>query len=407
MNDDPLAWLLSLEHLGMKFGLENMSRLAGALGHPERSFASIHVAGTNGKGSVTAMVDTALRAGGHHSARYTSPHLERLNERFVMAGTEVSTPALGDAVSGIRWVVEQLQRTDACFSPTFFECTTLAAFELFRREGVAIAVLEVGLGGRLDATNIVSPIASAITSIDFDHQALLGNTLASIAAEKAGIIKPGVPVVLGPVPGEAEQVIVDVATKQRAPLVRAAGAASRLTDIRPALLGEHQRDNADVAVAVLDTLRGSAFAVPDAAIRTGLEQVQWPGRLERIVSASTEFLIDAAHNRAGARALAAHLRQIGWLNAALVFGAMADKDIDGMLEELAPAVSVVVCTTAPSPRAENAERIAAIAARITDHASVRIVSEPEAAVATARALASRVVIAGSIFLIGPLRGILR
>ncbi|MEO6213739.1 MAG: Mur ligase family protein, partial [Vicinamibacterales bacterium] len=188
MTLDPLDWLLGLEPLGMKFGLANMERLMTALDHPERSFTSIHIAGTNGKGSVTAMVDTALRAAGVRSARYTSPHLLRLEERFVIDGAEVTTTALRRTLDQVRSVVEQVQLGDHTFSPTFFECTTAAAFELFRRHGAAIAVLEVGLGGRLDATNVIMPTVTAITSIDFDHQALLGTTLQSIAAEKAGII---------------------------------------------------------------------------------------------------------------------------------------------------------------------------------------------------------------------------
>ena len=407
MTRDPLDWLLSLEHLGMKFGLDNMSRLVAALDHPERTFRSIHIAGTNGKGSVTAMVDTALRAAGLRSARYTSPHLERLNERFAIDGADVSDDQLRRSVTSVRSAVEQLQAEDASFSPTFFECTTAVAFELFRRVHVPLAVLEVGLGGRLDATNVITPTITAITSIDFDHQVLLGDTLASIAAEKAGIIKPGIPVIVGNVPAEAEVVIAGIAGAVGAPYVRADGASNRFSDLRLALPGDHQHRNADVAVAILDGLRAGGVALTDSAIRAGLEQVRWPGRLEHLVAGRTEFLIDAAHNRAGARALAAYVRNIGWTDAAFVFGAMSDKDITGMLQELAATAGTFVCTTAPSARAATAATIASIAETIAGHPPVVAVADPAAALDTARGLSTRVVIAGSIFLVGPLRGILR
>src|SRR6185437_10730657 len=181
----PLEFLFSLERFGMKFGLANMARLLDALGHPEHAFASVIVGGTNGKGSVTAMTETALRAAGHRVARHTSPHLVRLEERFVIDGREVDTSALDASAARVQAAAEQLVADGTLETlPTFFECTTAIAFDLFRESAVSLALLEVGLGGRLDATNIVSPIAAAIVSIDFDHQAQLGNTLSSIAAEK-------------------------------------------------------------------------------------------------------------------------------------------------------------------------------------------------------------------------------
>jgi len=407
LNDDPLDWLRSLEYLGMKFGLENMSRLVAALDHPERAFTSVHIAGTNGKGSVAAMVDAALRAAGTRAARYTSPHLERLEERFAIEGADVTTAALRESAATVRAAVTRMGREGPLFAPTFFECTTAVAFDLFRRRAVDVAVLEVGLGGRLDATNVVTPAVTAITSIDFDHQALLGGTLASIAGDKAGIIKPGVPVILGPLPPDAEEVVVAVAAARGARIVRAAGASRRLAHLRPALAGRHQRENVDVAVAILDAMRGTGIELSDAAIRTGIEQVEWPGRLEHLVAGHTEVLLDAAHNRAGARVLAAYLRDIRWTDAALVFGAMADKDSTGMLQELSTTVGAIVCTTAGSGRADTAERLAEIAAGIEGHPPIHVVPDPAGAFDVARALSGRVVIAGSIFLIGPLRGILR
>ena len=196
---DPLQYLLSLEKFGIKFGLANIRTLCAALGEPQTTFRSILIAGTNGKGSVTAMVDRGLRAAGLRVGRYTSPHLVRLEERFAIDGTPVDTATLEDVIEQVRARIDQLLASGALEAPpTFFEVTTAVAFEIFRRARVEFAVLEVGLGGRLDSTNCVEPIAAAITSIAFDHEQYLGHTLAAIAAEKAGVIRRGIPVVIGP-----------------------------------------------------------------------------------------------------------------------------------------------------------------------------------------------------------------
>ena len=420
---DPLDYLFSLERLGMKFGLEKIAALCEELGHPERAFHSIVIAGTNGKGSVTVMVETALRAAGHHAARYTSPHLVRLEERFVIDGREVETSALRDVVAIVRAAVESLTgRGVFDVPPTFFECATATAFELFRRRRVEIAVLEVGLGGRLDATNIVTPIATAITSIDFDHQVQLGETIEAIAREKAGIIKPGVPVVCGPLPAAAGAVIEEISKARGATLIEAleevrivrnerrssVGVRSRMRameDVTLALSGRHQLDNAAVAVALLDELANQGITVTDRAVRTGLTEAKWPGRLERFTRGRTEILLDAAHNPAGARGLASHLQEIGWSRVTLVFGAMRDKDVTHMLEALAPFCEAIVCTTAPSPRALSAFDLAALARPLGP--TVEAIDDPAAALARALEMARPIVSAGSIFLIGPLRDILR
>jgi dihydrofolate synthase/folylpolyglutamate synthase len=409
----------------MKFGLETIAKLCAALDHPERAFESIVIAGTNGKGSVTVMVETALRAAGHRTARYTSPHLVRLEERFVVDGQEVDTGSLRSAVARVQEAVESMERSGALDAPpTFFECATAAAFELFRREGVEIAVLEVGLGGRLDATNVVTPIAAAITSIDFDHQAQLGDTLDAIAREKAGVIKPGIPVVCGPLPPDAERAIKEVSVERGAWMVRAADAVRmperadgtidvgtslrQLNGVRLALSGRHQQENAAVAVALLDVIAGGGIAVPDSAVRAGLSLAVWPARLERFRVDGTDVLLDAAHNPAGARALAVYLEAIGWTNVTLLFGALQDKDVRRMLEPLAPLCAAVVCTTAPSTRAFAAEELAAIAAEVMGgRALVEAVGDPAAALARARLGGRPIVGAGSIFLIGPLRAILQ
>jgi dihydrofolate synthase/folylpolyglutamate synthase len=424
---DPLDFLFGLERLGMKFGLDKMSRLCAALGHPERRFTSVIVAGTNGKGSVTAMVDTALRAAGHRSARYTSPHLERLEERFVVDGREVARTALTHAVARVQDAVERMLGADEAEAPpTFFECTTAAAFELFAASGVEIAVLEVGLGGRLDATNVVSPVAAAITSIDFDHQALLGSTIEDIAREKAGVIKPGIPVICGRMPDSARRAIEERCDAAGARLIRAdrdvaidwrtvgeqpradfRSAAHALADVALALRGRHQADNAAVAIRLLEELDAIGIKVDGDAIRAGLERTNWPGRLERVEYRGTEILLDAAHNPAGANALAAFLDEAGWTGVALVFGALRDKDVAGMVTPLAAACDRIVCTTPASPRALAASELGAIAAACAPGRAVEVVPDPADALERARAVSRRVVVAGSIFLIGPLRGILR
>lgn len=413
----------------MKFGLENISTLCEALGHPERSFRSVLVAGTNGKGSVTAMVETALTAAGHRAARYTSPHLVRLEERFVMLGREAGTDALGSAAARVQAAAERLVAAGTLAAlPTFFECTTAVAFELFHEAAIDLAVLEVGLGGRLDATNVVRPIVTAITSIDFDHQAQLGSSLASIAAEKAGIIKGAAPVVCGPLPQEAARVVREAAGARGAAVVRAAervamtpvrgGAvdvateARRLPAVTLGLEGAHQRDNACVAVAILEELERLGVRVPDAAVRAGLTEVRWPARLERFDTPGGPVLLDAAHNPAGAAALAAYLRGQGARDLTLVFGVMRDKDVRGMLGALAggapPLWGAVVCTAAPGGRALDAAALASLAQEaVGPQVPVAAIADPAAALAHAQDRGRPVVAAGSIFLIGPLRDILR
>jgi dihydrofolate synthase/folylpolyglutamate synthase len=412
-----VEFLFSLERFGMKLGLANIARLCRALGHPETAFRSVIVAGTNGKGSVTVMADTALRAAGHRSARYTSPHLVRIEERFVVDGREIAPDALEAAARLVQRTAEDLVASGELETlPTFFESTTAAAFVLFREAHVDVAVLEVGLGGRLDATNVVSPIAAAIVSIDIDHEAQLGNSIASIAAEKAGVIKPGIPVVCGPLPPEALAVVERVCAEQQARLIRAdrdEAIARQVAQLPLALPGAHQRANAAVAVALLaavDADRAHGLRVGAEAVRAGLTQASWPGRLERFEVSGCRVVLDAAHNPAGARALAAYLRETEPGGVTLVFGAMQDKAIDEMLAALVPATAAIVCTTAPSPRAADARELVRRAAAL----GMRADAEPDPMAAVRRACSSErtVVVAGSIFLVGPVRdrlarGILR
>jgi dihydrofolate synthase/folylpolyglutamate synthase len=396
-----------------------MRALMAALDHPDHAYDTVIIAGTNGKGSVTAMVDRALRAAGARVGRYTSPHLVRLEERFAIDGESVATDKLEAVTADV--LAADTPGANTGGQATFFELTTAIALELFRREGVGIAVLEVGLGGRFDATNIVTPRVAAITSIALDHMKHLGNTLAEIAFEKAGVIKPGIPVVVGDLPAEADAVIQRVADAQDAILVPAhegveckgevTGGAAHLTIETPtrtygpvtlALSGRHQIGNAVVAVRLLEELDTLGVQVSAEAVTTGLADVHWRGRLERVrVRGGRELVLDAAHNPAGAAALASYLREVWPGGVPIVFGVMADKDMDRMLAELAPAASELIATSVAMPRAASLEAIVEAAARYLP-GRVRAIADPPRAVEAALAAAPVVCVAGSIFLLGAL-----
>jgi dihydrofolate synthase / folylpolyglutamate synthase len=415
--------LFALETFGIKLGLDNITRLCEALDHPERAFTSLHIAGTNGKGSVTAMTHAALRAAGIHAARYTSPHLSDLSERFVIDDEPVGIAALESAVDHVLASAERLQRSGVLpVPPTFFEATTAAAFELFRRAGVDVAVIEVGLGGRFDATNVITPVAGAITTIDFDHQQHLGHSLEAIAFEKAGIIKGGMTVVAGDLPPQARAVVRRVADERGATLIDASANArceaelvdgrARLTIETPhatygpvalGLRGEHQIANALVAVRLLEAAAAAGTRIDRAAIERGLARAEWPARLELVtIDGDRRVLLDAAHNPEGARALAAYLRRWHPERPPLVVGVMRDKNVAEIVRTLLPTVSRVIATAAPTPRARPADDLAV---HLREAGAIDVLVEPDAARAVDRALemAPTVCVAGSIFLVGAVR----
>src|SRR5690606_37774939 len=290
---EALAYLYGLEPRGIRLELSRVEQALARRGDPHRGLAFVHIAGTNGKGSVAAMVERGLRAAGLRTGLYTSPHLHRFVERIRVDGVPIADEEVVRRVASLRAEPQMPELT-------FFESTTLLAFEAFRDAEVDVVVLEVGLGGRLDATNVVTPIVSVITNVGLEHQGFLGDTIAQIAAEKAGIIKPSVPVVTGARDPEVIACIEDRAHALGAPLARlsrdfsleseASGLCLRRGDetvrgLRLGLEGPQQRDNAAVAGATLLALRDAGWAIPDAAIATGLADVQWPGRLERISGA--------------------------------------------------------------------------------------------------------------------------
>jgi dihydrofolate synthase / folylpolyglutamate synthase len=419
--------LFALETFGIKLGLDNISRLCEALGHPERAFRSLHVAGTNGKGSVTAMTHAALRAAGIRSGRYTSPHLSDLAERFVIDDRPVESALLETSVEDVLSCADRLRVSGVLtVHPTFFEATTAAAFEVFRRSGVEIAVIEVGLGGRFDATNVISPVAGAITTIDFDHQQHLGDTLGAIAFEKAGIIKPGMKVVMGDLRPEAADVIRRCAAERGATLVEAAhdthaeaemiDGRARLTlatasasygPVTLGLRGEHQIGNAIVAVRLLEVAMESGIPIPRDAIEHGLATAEWPARLELLtIEHGRRVLLDAAHNPEGARALAAYLTRWHPERLPLVIGVMRDKNVAEIAHALLPVVSWVIATAAPTPRAIPAPDLARHLRAAGAH-DVRAEPDPIVAVERAFEFADTICVAGSIFLAGAVRDELR
>ena len=415
------AYLEARARLGMKFGLETMQALTAALGEPQRGFAALTIAGTNGKGSVAAYVEAVLRAGGARTGRYTSPHLVHLHERITAGGHEIDGPGLQVAVDAVRAAADTLVAQGVLSDhPTYFEALTAAAFVHFRAQRVQVAVLEVGLGGRLDATNVCDPVASAIVSVDFDHQAFLGTSLGAIALEKAGVLRRGRVTVVGPMSAEARSAIGRQAQTTGARLVDAAEGCrveerdgGRVDVHTPAgvyrglqpLPGAHQRANLLVAVRLLEAAREAAVDVDLTVVPAGIAATRWAGRLQHVAGAPP-LLLDGAHNAAGARALAEYLRGRGPF--VLLFGAMADKDVEEMAGVLFPAARRVLLTRVDMPRAAEPVEIARRAGALGRDAE-REVDIPRA-LARARALAGpgeTVVVAGSLYLVGAVLALLQ
>jgi len=406
------AYLASRTRFGIKFGLEAMQGLMETLGHPQLAFPTLLIAGTNGKGSVAAYTDAALRAAGLRCGRYTSPHLVRVNERITVGGEEIGALALEAAVEEVRRAARRLVRTGALSAhPTFFEAVTAAAFVHFREKAVEVAVLEVGMGGRLDATNVSEPLASAIVTVDKDHEKYLGSTLGAIAAEKAGVLRPGRVTVLGAMAPEASIAILREADRIGASCVDAFEGTTvepstgglrvrtaRGERVVATLPGRHQQDNAVVAWRLLEEAAAAGLPVDLARAAHGFADARWPGRLQRI-DGRPRVLLDGAHNASGAAALGEALR--GEPPFVLMFGAMADKDVAAIGRLLFPLAQAVVVTQAPGQRAATPVDIVA---------RVGPVAPPvrrEPGVARALALAGRlagpdglIVVAGSLYLVG-------
>ncbi|HOE52389.1 MAG TPA: folylpolyglutamate synthase/dihydrofolate synthase family protein [Methanomassiliicoccales archaeon] len=411
--EEDLQWLYSLENAGIKLGLSNVRALLRMLGNPQERFGVVHVAGSNGKGSVACMTASVLRAAGHRTGLYTSPHLVRFAERMTVDGQEMGEARLGRAVSEMRETVESGTFPRPL---TFFEITTALAFLHFASSGVEEAVIEVGMGGRLDATNVVRPRCCAVTPISLEHTTVLGDTLPKIAYEKASVIKEGVPVISSLQPSSVARTISWMAKVRGAPLraygrdfagecvARAMdGATVRLgsidADVRLAMVGGYQCQNAAVAAEVALEV-GRWTEVPRESIIEGLSRARWPGRLD-VVRRSPLTVLDVTHTPDGARTVAAELDVFPGRPRVLVIGMLGDKDARGTMAQLAPLFDHVVCTNSASPRALSAQGMLAAAAPYAR--SCQAVEGVGAAIDVAEGIAGRdgfLMVSGSLYTIG-------
>lgn len=374
--DQHLGIIYRLRTFGIRLGLETINFLMQGLGNPQNRFSSIHIAGTNGKGSIAAMLSSVLSKSGFRVGLYTSPHLRRFNERIQINGEPISD----EKAIRVAETVQKIYTRSA--PPTFFECVTAMALYHFATEGVDWAVLETGMGGRLDATNCVRPNLCIISNIHLDHQEYLGQTLESIAREKAGIIKEGCPVITGVRQKKPLSVIQDIAQKKSAPLYRLGkdfrvrrngdgsfnylGLDHRWSSIRVGLKGDHQVQNASLVIAAVELLKRNGVTIPDAAIVDGLASTVWPGRLE-IISKNPTILLDGAHNTSGIHALNKFLStEFGQRPKIFVVGIMADKPCSAMLNRLSPMADHLILTRPRNSRSADPKALYNLISQKTD-----------------------------------------
>ena len=403
---EALAWLYSLQRFGIKFGLENIRRLLDELSRRgDLQFAQggletapackiIHVAGTNGKGSVCAMIDSICRAQGYRTGLFTSPHLVTFRERVRVNGEMISENAVANGLTAIRNVV-----ADWDPHPTFFEVTTALALEYFSEAKIDVAILETGIGGRLDATNAVQSDVSVITPIDFDHEQWLGKTIPEIATEKAGIIKRGVPVVSTAQRPEAEKIIRVRAAECTAPLQFV---SERYDRSSIALRGQHQQQNAAVAIAAV---HAATIEIDDKAIARGLANIEWPARFQ---NGDERTIIDGAHNPAAAHILAETWREaFGDQKATLVLAVLSDKNLRGICKELAPIADSILLPKIRSERAAHPEELAKVISVITPSLPYSMTLSVAEALDVARAKPNPILITGSLHFAGEVLAHLR
>jgi dihydrofolate synthase/folylpolyglutamate synthase len=397
---EAIQFLHSLRIFGARFGLENTFRLAELTGNPHHQLRFIHVAGTNGKGSTCAMLESIYRASGLRVGLFTSPHLVSFRERIQINRQCISE---NDVVR----LVEQLKPLCATFAeghePTFFEAVTIMALNYFAEQKCDLVIWETGLGGRLDATNIVTPLASVITNIGIEHSEWLGDTIEKIATEKAGIIKPGVPVVTSAAPGHGLETIETIARARHSPFTAVNAGQTHLPPLDAIdlpLHGPHQRLNAALAVAAVRTL-ADKFPVNDSALRAGLATIDWPGRMQRLQTSSGQtFLLDGAHNPDGAEALRIALQEeFPDAQPAMIFGVFRDKDSTSMCHSLAPLAGRIFLTPVHSERTEDPWRLVAACRESNPRAPIEVCQSLADALRKV-ADAPFVVIAGSLYLVG-------
>jgi dihydrofolate synthase/folylpolyglutamate synthase len=425
---ETVDYLFALQKHGVKLALENSIALMEIMGSPHRKFRTVHVAGTNGKGSTSVCIASMLQAAGYRVGLYTSPHLMSFTERIRINGTAISEADVVELARTVRDAYDGLTSPGASgvMSPTFFEVTTAIAFRYFADRAVDLAVIEVGMGGRLDSTNVVAPLVSVITNIDLEHTEFLGTTIEQIAGEKAGIIKRAVPLVTGAKQLDVIRLFERTAAANDAPVYRlqkdfwpenyVRGASQvfnyrGLTSVYPGLIlnliGRYQVDNACLALAAIECLRDTGIAVDEAALRTGLEQACWEGRMERVAQRPDTFL-DGAHNPASARALAGTIAELkpSYRRLVLVIGILADKDYHGILAELLPLADHVVVTM---PQYSRALDIGVLEREVRNlHASVDVAETVAEAIERSRerALADDLIlVTGSLYVVGDARAL--
>ncbi len=428
---DVQRYLESLGRFGMHLGLGRVKKLLGALDDPHLAYPTVHVTGTNGKGTVSKMLACILQEAGYRTGLYTSPHLERFNERISINGVDISDQNLDESVGKVRPVVEALaKKRQQC---TYFEATTAVAFEYFRKAKADIAVIEVGLGGRLDATNLVDPLVSVITNVSLEHTDVLGKTLEAVAREKAGVIKPGKPVVTGAWDRKAVDIIWATARRKKAPFymmqreVRRRSNAVTLkgqtfslyTDrdsyrrLFTPMLGEFQQENAATAVLAAEMLGESGLGVSPEHIRKGIAVATLPGRMELLAS-RPELLLDGAHNPDAAAhaagALAEMRREAGWERVHLLFGILSDKDLKNVLRPLLEASDTLTFTQPTTERALTVDKARKNVTALATSKGLSFISQPANALHSTMKLAGKkdlVWVTGSMYLVGEVRAILR
>lgn len=406
-----LKELYNLRRFGIKLEMETVRRMLAGLGNPQDKFKTIHIAGTNGKGSVAATLYAILMEAGYSVGMYTSPHLIQFNERIVVDGQVATDEEILEAYLAVRSIAPGKRE------PTFFEYTTVMAFCVFAKRGVDWVVVETGMGGRMDATNVVVPAVSVITNVGLEHQQYLGRTLEDIAWEKGGIIKKGVPVVTGASQPKVLSVLQAIADVRKSALYRLKkdfhmrknpdgtftyrGMDHTWAELELRLIGEHQRKNAALSLATCELLRERRVPIDDRAIREGLRRTRWPGRLE-IVRQSPELILDGAHNLDAARTLAKHLETAyAGRDITLIIGILSDKPYEKILKILVPMCKRVICTRPTIDRALPVETISTIARKFVPD----VINVPKIDRAIQQALEKAspmdvICVAGSLYVIG-------
>lgn len=414
--------LFRRNEFSIKLGLNNIRQLLNLLGNPQNKFKSIHIAGTNGKGSVSAILASVLYEAGTRTALYTSPHLIDFRERIQVNGRKISRRQVLNGLSRIDRLIQREQHRRKNFSPTYFEIVTALAFDTFARQKAEIAVVETGLGGRLDATNLCLPVATVITHVDWDHQVYLGNSLQAIAFEKAGIIKRKVPLITAESRGDILRHFKNEAARKEAPLYFTPNSSNRfvsdrldgekfdykgadwdLRNLRLPLVGEHQIKNACTALRVLETVSKRGFPISEKAVRQGLAKTRWPGRFE-VHPGDPALVLDGSHNREGIQTLVNTLRQKKIRRVAFIFGMMKDKEIRRAVSQLSKISNRFYLVEAKVPRATPVEDLAKEVRRFRPQAKIFLVPDTAQALRLARrhcrGTGTTICICGSLYIVG-------